>query len=425
MRKIDRRTVLRGIGGITLGLPWLEAMAQSSFSQKNVRLCFMVFPNGVIPEHWTPTGKGSNFKLSKTLTPLESVKDMINVHTGLGHDTHCGHNPGIANFLSGVDVKKGAGEFGVGISADQVAAQDIGKNSFLPSLELSLHQPSSSGLTNNGWNKSLGGYMSWLNEKTPVSREIIPANAYSRLFKGGKSSTSTPEETKSILDYVKEDTATMRRTLGREDLYRIEQYFASVRSLEKRIQKLSQDNFTMPRDAKKPPQGIPKDFQTHAELMLDIITLAFQTNRTKIATMMFGRAVSGQRFDFLKGVNGGHHENSHHNNNSQKKNAVEAIVRYHITLYSKMLQKMHSIKEGDKSLLDNSLVLIGSGLWDGNKHNYKEKPLVVAGKGGGSVKTGQHQVHNIGTPMNNLILGMLKTAGCSLNKFGDSKGVIV
>ena len=267
--------------------------------------------------------------------------------------------------------------------------------------------------------------MSWLNEKTPVSREVIPANAYTRLFKGGKSSTSTPEETKSILDYVKEDTASMRRTLGREDLYRIEQYFASVRSLERRIQKLSQDNFTMPRDAKKPPQGIPRDFQTHAELMLDIITLAFQTNRTKIATMMFGRAVSGQRFDFLKGVNGGHHENSHHNNNSQKKNAVEAIVRYHITLYSKMLQKMHSIKEGDKSLLDNSLVLIGSGLWDGNRHNYKEKPLVVAGKGGGSVKTGQHQVHNIGTPMNNLILGMLKTAGCSLNKFGDSKGAIV
>lgn len=425
MMKLNRRSILRGAGGIALGLPWLEAMAQSSISQKNVRLAFMIFPNGVIPEHWKPEGKGSNFKLSKTLAPLEPVKDMINVHTGLGHDTHCGHNPGFANFLSGAAVNKGVGEFKVGISADQVAAQHIGKNSYLPSLELSLHQPASTGLTNNGWNRSLGGYMSWFNEQTPCPREIIPVNAYTRLFKGAKKNTSTAAETKSILDYVKEDTASMKRSLGREDLYRIDQYFTSVRALERRLQKLANDNYTMPRDAKKPPQGIPRDFQTHAELMLDIITLAFQTNRTKVATLMFGRAVSGQKFDFLKGVNDGHHSNSHHNDNKKKKDNVEAIVRYHITLYSKMLQSMKSIKEGDKTLLDNSLVLIGSGMWDGNKHNFKEKPLIVAGKGGGSVKTGQHQVHNIGTPMNNLLLGMLKTAGCPMKKFNDSRGAII
>ena len=424
MDKISRRTVLRGAGGLSLGLPWLEAMGQSRFSKKNVRLGFIQFPNGVAEDFWTPTGKGSAMKLSKTLAPLAPIVNKVNVHTGLAHRPACNHIPGIANFLSGAKVSKGD-KFVVAKSADQVAADYIGKDTYLPSLELALAAPRT-GKVDEGFLWALGAYISWYNESTPVPRERVPANAYARLFKGAKKSVSTQKESKSILDFVKDDTIRLKRSLGREDLHLVDQYFTNVRFLERRLQKLERDNMTMPRTAKKPQKGIPDDFQTHAELMLDIMVLAMQTNRTKIVSFMFGRANSGQRFDFLKGVGRDmHHSYSHHNNNPERINSLEGITRYHVTLYSKMLQKMDEIKEGDSTLLDNSLILFGSGLWEGNRHSWKQKPLVVAGKGGGSVKTGLHQVHNQGTPMNNLLLGMMKTAGCPISKFGDSQGAII
>jgi hypothetical protein len=258
-----------------------------------------------------------------------------------------------------------------------------------------------------------------------VPKEIDPAQAYARLFKGAKKSSNTNDETKSLLDYIKEDTARLQRQLGSEDRNRLNQYFYSVRSLEKRIQKSKNDSYRMPSDAKKPPKDIPKgDYNKRVSLMLDIIVLAFQTNRTKIATFMFGNAVSGQRYDFFQGCSGSHHENSHCGSDAGKLANVEKITRYHTTMYSNMLQKMQSIKEGNKTLLDNSLILFGSGLRNGNKHSHKDLPIIVAGKGGGSVKTGVHQNHK-SAKMNNLLLGMLKTAGCQLKSFEDSDGTII
>lgn len=424
MERITRRTVLRGAGGIALGLPWLEAMGQSRFSNKNVRLGFIQFPSGIAENYWTPEGKGSAMKLSKSLTPLAPIVNKVNVHTGLKHDTACNHIPGIANFLSGAKVSKGD-KFVVAKSADQVAAEYIGKETYLPSLELSL-APTRTGKVDEGYLWALGDYISWYNESTPVPRERVPANAYARLFKGAKKSVSTQSESKSILDFIRDDTQRLKRSLGREDLHLVDQYFTNVRFLERRLQKLERDNMTMPRSAKTPPKGIPNDFQTHAELMLDIMVLAMQTNRTKVVTLMLGHANSGQRFSFVKGVgNDMHHSYSHHNNDPEKIKCLEAITRYHVSLYSKMIQKMDEIKEGDKTLLDNSLILFGCGLWEGDRHSWPQKPLVVAGKGGGSVKTGLHQVHNQGTPMNNLLLGMMKTAGCPLSRFGDSSGALI
>ena len=424
MERINRRTVLRGAGGIALGLPWLEAMGQSRFNKKNIRLGFIQFPNGVAENHWTPSGKGSGMKLSKTLAPLAPIINKVNVHTNLKHNTACNHIPGIANFLSGAKVSKGD-KFVVAKSADQVAAEYIGKDTYLPSLELALSPPKP-GKVDEGYLWALGAYISWYNQSTPVPRELVPANAFNRLFKGAKKSVSTQDESKSILDFVKNDTLRLKRSLGREDLHLVDQYFTNVRFIERRLQKLQRDNMTMPRNAKTPPKGIPADFQTHAELMLDIMVLAMQTNRTKIVSFMFGRANSGFRFDFLKGVGRDmHHSYSHHNNDQGRINCLEAITRYHVTLYSKMLQKMDQIKEGDRTLLDNSLILFGSGLWEGNRHSWDQKPLVVAGKGGGSVKTGLHHVHAPRTPMNNLLLGMMKTAGCPLKRFGDSNGALI
>ena len=428
MNKINRRTVLRGIGGISLGLPWLEAMGASRFINDNIRLAFLFMPNGVNPEDWDPKGRGSNYTLPNSLTPLEKIKSEVNVHSNLWHPGARGgdgHYAKTANFLSGAPVKKTTSDLECGISADQVAAQHIGQSTYLPSIELAIKKTSTRIDTNVGFTQAYGGHISWSTPKVPVPKEIIPAQAFNRLFKGAKKSASTPAETKSILDYIKEDTARMKRYLGREDSYRIDQYFSSVRSLERRIQKASQDNFRMPRDAKKPTAGIPKDYDEHVDLMLDLIILAFQTNRTKVATFMFANAVSGQNFSFLNGVSGGHHELSHHRDDGGKKKMIGLIAKYHVQKYAKMLMKMQEIKEENKTLLDNSLILFGSGLKDANKHSHNNLPIVVAGKGGGKVKTGIHEEHKDKEKMNNLLLGMLQTAGCPVKKFGDSDRAII
>ncbi|MCM8538988.1 MAG: DUF1552 domain-containing protein, partial [Lentisphaeraceae bacterium] len=237
MNKINRRTVLRGIGGISLGLPWLEAMGASRFINDNIRLAFLFMPNGVNPEDWDPKGRGSNYTLPNSLTPLEKIKSEVNVHSNLWHPGARGgdgHYAKTANFLSGAPVKKTTSDLECGISADQVAAQHIGQSTYLPSIELAIKKTSTRIDTNVGFTQAYGGHISWSTPKVPVPKEIIPAQAFNRLFKGAKKSASTPAETKSILDYIKEDTARMKRYLGREDSYRIDQYFSSVRSLERR-----------------------------------------------------------------------------------------------------------------------------------------------------------------------------------------------
>lgn len=429
MNKISRRTVLRGAGGIALGLPWLEAMGAGRLLGSNVRLGFLFMPNGVNPEDWDPKGSGSSYTLSPSLAPLEKIKSEVNVHTNLWHPGARGgdgHYAKTANFLSGLTVKKTTSDLECGTSADQVAAQHIGQDTYLPSIELATQKTRNGIDTNVGFTTVYGGHISWSSPTVPVPKEIIPAQAFTRLFKGAKKSASTPAETKSILDYIKEDTARMRRYLGREDMYRIEQYFSSVRSLERRIQKVAQDSYRMPRDAKKPQPGIPKNYDEHVNLMLDIIVLAFQTNRTKVATFMFNNSVSGQKFDFVNGVNGGHHEISHHRDDAGKKKMLGLIAKYHVEQYAKMLVKMKAIKEGDKTLLDNSLILFGSGLKDPNRHSHDNLPILVGGKGGGKVKTGLHQSHGGDkNRLNNLLLGMLQTAGCPLKKFNDSNGSII
>lgn len=426
--KINRRTVLRGAGGIALGLPWLEAMASSRFINENIRLGFLFMPNGVNPEDWDPKGRGSNYKTPFSLKPLEPIKSEINVHSNLWHPiakTGDGHLVKTTTFLSGALVKKTFTDISAAISADQVAAQHIGQSTYLPSIELATKKTGTSNAVAVGYTNIYAGHISWSSAKTPTPKELNPSEAFNRLFKGRKKSASTPEETKSILDYIKEDTSQMKRYLGREDFYRIDEYFSSVRSLEKRIQKASQESFRMPSDAKKPAPGIPRDYDKHVNLMLDIIVLAFQTNRTKVATFMFANGISARNFSFLDGVNGAHHPLTHHKGDPAKKKMLGIITKYHVEQYAKMLMKMRTIKEGDKTLLDNSLILFGSGTKDGNKHNAVNLPILVAGKGGGKVKTGLHQVHKEKEKMNNLLLGMLQTAGCPIKKFGDSERSIL
>ena len=417
MKKLNRRTVLLGAGGISLGMPWLEAMEQKN--DKNTRLCFIHMPNGVIPEYWTPKNSKNGLILSKTLSPLEPVKSSISVYGGLKHSHNNGHHPGTATFLSGAKVNKS--ELKAAESADQVAARHIGQDSYLPSLELAIRPPLTTGKANDGFNKSLGGYISWKDANTPIPRELIPAHAFTRLFSNRNLNTPLFHHKRSILDYIKSDANSLKASIGKEDLNRVDEYLNSLRELERRIQRLDIETNELPENVKAPAPGIPNNFQTHVELMLDIIVLAFRTNRTKVASFMFGRGASPLNFDFLEGVTGGsHHQNSHHNNNQEKINNVEIITRYHITLFTQFLLKLNSIIEGDKSLLDKSLILFGSGLWDGNKHTAKQKPLIVAGRGDSNVQTGLLKTYPEETPFNNLLLGMIKTANCPVEKFGDS-----
>ena len=423
---MDRRTILRGAGGIALSLPWLEAMG-AGILDKNVRMAFTYMANGVDPDHWSPKGSGKLGELSKTLAPLDKVKEHICVHKNLHHPNSVGadgHFPKCASYLSGAKVKKTTSDPYCGQSIDQLAAQLVGKDSYLPSIELGAH-PTRAKAGNAGYTLIYAGHISWINPKTPAPKEVIPAQAFKRLFKGAKKNSSTPAETKSVLDYIKDDAARIKRTVGREDLYRLNQYFHSVRALERRIQKASSDNFKMPRDAKTPPSGIPSDYTEHCNMMLDIIILAFQTNRTKIATFMFENELSNQKYPFLNGVKDSHHSLSHHQGNKDMKAGIEKITRYYITLYARMIEKMSQVKEGNGSLLDNSLILFGAGLKDGNRHSPIDLPIIVAGKGGGKAKTGIHKVHRERTKFNNLLLGMAQATGCKINKFGDSDGSIV
>lgn len=427
MKDLNRRTILKGIGGIALGLPWLEASAQSSLTRKrnNVRLAYIYMPNGVDSRNWTPSGQGKDYKFSKSLEPLKSIKHMVNVHTNLAHPHKANHLPSTSDFLSGALIPQG-GELSATKTVDQVAAEHLGKDSFLPSLELSTSPARvGTGMSPDGYLWTYGSFISWVDNQTPVPREIYPLRAFNRLFNNKQRKTHQVTTGKSILDYIREDTARVKRSLGREDNYRVAQYFHSVRALERRIEKLSKDTFVMPNGVVRPKDGQPQNQQEYIEIMTDLMVLAFQTKRTNVASFMTAKSIAYTDFSYLPGVQGKHHALSHHGRDNKKRDMIQLITRHHVELYARMLKKMHSIKEGDKTLLDNSLVLFGSSLWDGNAHNAPQRPLLVAGKGGGKVQTGLHQVHKRKTPMNNLLLGMLQTAGCPVESFGNSTGAII
>ncbi|MCM8526515.1 MAG: DUF1552 domain-containing protein, partial [Lentisphaeraceae bacterium] len=398
-------------------------MGNTNLLNSNVRLAYLFMPNGIEPTSWNVSGQGKSMKLSRTLESLEPVKTEINFHDGLTHVMAGGdaHVSKTANFLSGSPVKRSKANLECGKSCDQVAAETIGKDLYLPSVELGIDRSNlRKGVNNQGYSLAYGAHIAWSTPTTPLPKEIIPREFYKRLFKGSVKQISTPEETVSVLDRIKEDTRILMSKIGKEDRYRMNEYFYSIRSLERRLDKINRLSTAKPRGVKTPQSGIPRDFETHVNLMLDLIILAFQTNRTKVATFMFANGGSRKRFDFLDGVKGGnHHDISHYHNDKNKRESFEKIVRFHVSLYSKMLQKMSSIQEGDKTLLDNSLVLFGSGIRDGNRHDTNRLPIIVAGKGGGSVRTGQSHTYK-NKPLCNLLLGTLKTAGCRISQFGDS-----
>lgn len=438
-RTMSRRTFLRGTG-VALGLPLLEAMEASAGSAKGtppVRMCLMYFPNGVWEKDWVPAQTGADVELPFALKPIAPHQSDVLVLTGLDkRHSHQGdgHFAKTANYLTGLPVFKTTGkDLSVGgASVDQQCAEKIGHLTPLPSLELGI-DPVITGIDSNvGYTRLYGSHIAWRNASTPVAREISPRAAYQRLF-GMKRTTSTDpaaarkqEDDRKLLDLVLEDAQGLRGRLGRDDQTKLDEYLDSIRAVENRIEFFSKPD---PRDWKAPepgdyapPAGAPGDHQAHVRLMFDLIALAFRTDTTRIATFMFANDVSQKNFaGLIDGVKGAHHEFSHHENKKEKFEAYSKIVRWHVEQFAWLLERMKSVKEGRGTLLDNSMVLLGSSLSDGNRHDPANLPILLAGRGGGTILSGRHVASPKGTPLCNVYTAMLERMGAATPGFGDSK----
>ncbi|MCC6155782.1 MAG: DUF1552 domain-containing protein [Candidatus Hydrogenedentes bacterium] len=440
--QISRRTMLRGMGA-AIALPLLDAMVPSrAYAAKKaakapVRMACMYFPNGVWMDTWIPKAAGAEYELPYALEPLAEFKSAFNIFSGLDKAQSKegdGHYAKTANFLTGLKVTKTTGkDISVGgISMDQLAAQHVGSNTPLPSLELGI-DPVISGIDSNvGFTRLYGSYISWRSANVPVAKEINPRFVYERLFGNNAENGSKRQakEYQSLLDRALADATTLRNKLGRDDQVKLDEYLESVRAVEKRIEfglnkkhtdwKPNKDvTIPEPPDAKP-----PANFQDHVKLMLDLMVLAFQTDSTRVQSFMFANDVSGRNFSFLPGVSGGHHDMSHHENKAEKIAQYREINRWHIAQLAYLLGKMREVKEGEGTLLDNSMILFGSSISDGNRHDPNNLPIVVAGNAGGAFKTGQHIASEKGTPLCNLYLTMLGAMGVPDNHFGDSTGKI-
>lgn len=435
---LSRRTLLRG-AGVGLGLPWLEAMIPSAANAAQtpasnpLRMAVLYMPNGVNTDMWTPQGQGRDFQLSPTLAPLEDLRNDIVVVSNLwnaGANTGDGHYVKESSILTCTTISKTLGvDLNMhGISMDQIAAKRVGEQTPLPSLELGI-EPEATGVDSNvGYTRVYGCHIAWSSPTTPLSREINPRSVYERLFRATSPQGSSAQQDNLLLDRVLGQAKKLRSQVGSADRTRIDEYLEIVRSLEGRIERASDPSRSnnwkarVPIDSVAKPTDAPKDHIEHVRLMLDMTALAFQSDTTRITTFMFGNAVSGQNFRFLPGVTNTHHEVSHHSNDPEKLKQYHLINRWHIEQYAYLLRKLRDMKEGEKSLLDNSMVLFASALSDGNSHNPHRLPLVLGGHGGGRIATGQHLVHSDDTPAANMYMSMLDAFGTPVDRFADSTG---
>ena len=434
---ISRRSMLRGVGA-ALSLPLLDVMqpvkllGASPVAQGPRRMAFFFVPNGVNLPEWTPKQVGYDYDLPSILQPLKRIKDDINVLTGLTHDKGRANGDGAGDharsastFLTGAQPRKtSAGNIRVGISVDQIAAKTIGHATRFPSLELGCDRSRNTGNCDSGYSCAYSHNISWSSATTPMGKEIDPRLVFERLFGGetDKDSRAQAERNhlrKSLLDYVQDDARRLRDRLGSNDRQKLDQYLTSVREIERRVEVVD-GSAASDIDFVK-PEGIPDDYAEHVRLMSDMVVLAFQADLTRIGTCMYSRAGSNRSYREI-GVPDGHHDLSHHGGNAEKLEKIRRINHYHIQQFAYFIERLKSIPEGDGSLLDNCMIVYGSGLSDGNRHNNENLPVLLAGGGGGTIESGRHVVYDVETPMNNLFLSLLDRMNVHVDRFGDSTG---
>lgn len=433
-------------------MPWMEAMAPSSLSrracasalaqQQPVRLAFLFVPNGVHPPTWIPQAKPgtrtSSFELPSSLQPLQDVRDRLTVHTGLAHHNAkaLGDGPGdharsSACFLTGAHPRKTAGSDIVnGVSADQVAAEYLRGRTRFSSLELGCERGAIGGNCDSGYSCAYSANISWRTPRTPMSKEISPREVFERLFMHGprgetaEARTARLSRRKSILDAVRGDARRLSHDLGGRDRLKLEEYLDSVRDLEQRIElveRAEQDPTGW--GIEKLPHGVPGDYQEHVDLMGDLMILAFRLDLTRVVSFMWANEGSNRKYPMI-GVKEGHHHLSHHSKDEVKVDAIKRIDRWNIERFADLVRRIDAVHDkDDRSLLDNTMILFGGAISDGNRHNHNNLPIIMAG-GGGGIETGNLVAHEPNTPLCSMYLSMLQRAGVDVESFGDSKGTV-
>ncbi|MDB6174055.1 MAG: hypothetical protein JWL59_3366 [Chthoniobacteraceae bacterium] len=440
---LSRRNFLRGLGAC-FALPALEslrpisAMASGSAAGEAaapVRMAFVYIPNGTIPGAWWPGGEGgTGFELSRTLAPLEKVRHQLQVIGGLedksaepGSDGAGDHARAGGTFLTGVRIKKTAGsDIHAGVSIDQLVAQRIGHLTRFPSLELTCDAVRKAGNCDSGYSCAYEYNLAWRSATQPLSPEPNPRLVFERLFGAGTRGERVENlkrrqfEEHSILDFVLQDASTLQRKLNGRDRQKLDQYLTSVREIEERIEKTERMPVVNPET--ESPAGIPANFEEHIALMFDMMLLAFQTDSTRVATMLMAGEGSNRTFSEL-GFSEGHHNLTHHQNRGDMVDKVKEIDLWYVKQLAKFLEKMDAIQEtGGQSLLHNSMIVYGSGNADGNRHTHSNLPILLAGSGGGGFKSGRY-LKARQAPLTNLFLNMSDRMGIrELEKHGDSTG---
>jgi hypothetical protein len=434
---LDRRTFLRAAGA-TLALPMLDAMnpAFAATTKAVPRLSFLYIPNGVNPATWPPVGSGTEFKFSPALAALEPFKDKVTVLSNMSHHAADRQNDGAGDhsratgvFLSGCHAKRTQGaDLHLGITADQIAAQSLGKDNLLPSLELSLEDRNVAPLCDEGYTCAYSNTLSWSSATTPLPMENDPRLVFERLFgeeANPKDRAIRLQEDRSILDSVTGAMSQLNGKLGAGDKRKVDQYFSSIREVEARLQRIEAQNAKSPDAAMAMgrPLGVPEKFEDHIRLIFDLQVLAFQGDITRVTTLMFGREMAVRSYPQI-GVPDSHHSLSHHDNNPAKLAKLAKIDAYHVQQVAYFLGKLHDARDGENSLLDNSMIVYGGGIGNGNLHNHERLPVFVAGGGAGQLKGGRHLEFKNDTPMSNLLRSVLDKAGVQTETLGDSTSML-
>ena len=435
-KAIGRRTLLRGLGA-TLALPVLDSMtpALSAAATPPVRLAFIYHPVGMIMDKWTPKAEGENFEFTAAMKPLEPFRKYVNILTGLAQvqGRALGDGPGDharegATWLTGVHPKRSETNIGCGISADQIAAKEFGKQTQLASLEISLESPGLAGACDQNYSCAYTNTVSWKTPVTPLPMEANPRVIFERLFGEGDTGDVAARrarwnENRSILDYVAGSIDRLQTELGARDRGKLSEYLESIRDIERRIQKAEQQNAGLALPKLERPDGMPDTFEEQAKLMIDLQAIAYQTDMTRVVTFMFGRAGSNRPYKSI-GISDGHHSLTHHMNDPEKIDKVSKIDAHLVKTFAAYLEKMRSTPDGTGgTLLDNMMICYGSSLGDANIHTHHDLPIAMVA-GSRFFKGNRHLRYTSETPMNNLLVKMLQKAEVPCETFGDSTGTL-
>jgi hypothetical protein len=436
-KHLSRRTVLRGLGA-AVALPVLDSMtpAFAAASEPPRRLGFVYVPNGVVLADWTPKGEGTDFELSRILRPLEPVKDDLVVLSGLAHKNGeaLGDGPGDharagGSYLTGAHPHKTAGaDIKNGVSADQIAAAQLGGQTRLASLELGCEESRTVGNCDSGYSCAYTNSISWRSPTTPMPPETNPRMAFERLF-GADDTPRDPaararraRDRRSILDLVSARTTSLALELGPSDRRKLDEYLNGVREIERQIERAEQDGREIVPTIEK-PEGIPAVFADYVTLMLDLQCAAFQADLTRVSTFMMGREGSLQSYPEI-GVPDSHHPLTHHGGKADLVEKVAKINAFHLELFARFAAKLKATPDGDGSLLDHCMIVYGSGISDGDRHTHDDLPVIMVGRGAGRLKTGRHVVYPKSTPMTNLYLALFDRLNLPTDPVGDSTGTL-